>query len=76
MAEADLILQLGRSLSAEEWRTLAGSLAGRAGIRASEPVAREGGRLLHVRYDPGRWSPAAVGEAARSLGFPARMAGL
>lgn len=76
MAKADLLLYLGQPLPPEEWRTLAGNLADQAGIRAIAPVAREGGRLLHVCYDPGQWSPSSVRETAHSLGFPARVAAL
>ncbi|MEF8980421.1 hypothetical protein [Thiohalorhabdus sp.] len=51
-------------------------MADQTGIRAIESVARQSGRLLHVRPDPGQWSPAAVGETARSMGFPNRVAAL
>ena len=76
MADADLILYLERRLSNAQWRAVAEELAEPAGIRAIKPVARESGRLLHVRYDPGQWSPATVGATARSMGFPNRVAAL
>lgn len=76
MTEADLILYLERGLGPDQWRDLARGLGRRTGIREAGPVARAGGRLLHVRYDPTVLGPGDVARAADGLGCPGRVAAL
>ena len=76
MAQADLILYLEGSLEVGAWRQLAGALAAQRGILAAGQVARKGGRLLHLRYDPTAVTASMVAEQARALGHPGRIAAL